>query len=88
MKNVTEITGNSEKSELDVMTFHDVIRVASENARENLYILVSLIGSVSWALGIPSLTPKPVVGIPNWLRQNIQQGAYQAGLVQVGIPMD
>jgi len=47
MKNVTEITGNSEKSELDVMTFHDVIRVASENARENLYILVSLIGSVS-----------------------------------------
>jgi len=30
IKNVTEITGNSEKSELDVMTFHDVIRVANE----------------------------------------------------------
>ena len=44
IKNVTEITGNSE---LDVMTFHDVIRVANENARENLYIPVSLPGSVS-----------------------------------------
>jgi len=30
IKNVTEITGNSENSQLDVMTFHDVIRVASE----------------------------------------------------------
>jgi len=58
IKNVTEIAGNSEKSELDVTTFHDVIRVASENARENLYIPVSLLGSVSWALGIPNLTPK------------------------------
>ena len=75
IKNVTEIYGNSEKSELDVMTFHDVIRVANEkregrcdalardkptneNARENLYIPVSLLGSVSWALGIPNLTPK------------------------------
>ena len=47
IKNVTEITGNSEKSELDVMTFHDVIRVANENARENLYTPVSLPGSVS-----------------------------------------
>jgi len=37
-------------------------------------------------VGIPSLTPKPVVGIPNWLRQNVQQWAYQAGLVRVGIP--
>jgi len=44
IKNVTEITGNSEKSELDVTTFHDVIRVANENARENLYIPVSLLG--------------------------------------------
>jgi len=34
------------------------------------------------------LTPKPAVGIPSWLSQNIQQGAYQAGLVQVGEPMD
>jgi len=42
-KNVTEINGNSQKSELDVMTFHDVIRVASENARENLYIPVPLL---------------------------------------------
>jgi len=58
IKNVTEITGNSEKSELDVMTFNDVIRVANENARENLYIPVSLPGSISWAVGIPSLTPK------------------------------
>jgi len=58
IKNVTEITGNSEKSELDVMTFHDVIRVANGNARENLYIPVSLPGSVSWAVGISSLTPK------------------------------
>jgi len=64
IKNVTEITGNSEKSELDVMTFHDVIRVANgkqegrcdvlardkltnEKVRENLYIPVSLPGSVS-----------------------------------------
>jgi len=47
IKNVTEITGNSEKSELDVMTFHDVIRVANENDRENLYIPVSLLGSIS-----------------------------------------
>jgi len=39
-------------------------------------------------VGIPSLTPKSVAGIPNWLRQNIQQWAYQAGLVRVGIPMD
>jgi len=30
IENVTEITGNSEKSELDVMTFHDVIRVANK----------------------------------------------------------
>ena len=30
IKNVTEITGNSEKSELDLMTFHDVIRVANK----------------------------------------------------------
>jgi len=54
IKNVTEITGNSEKSKLDVMTFHDVIRVANENARENLYVPVSLPGSVSWAVGMPS----------------------------------
>jgi len=64
IKNVTEINGNSEKSERDVMTFHDVIRVANEkregrcdalardkltneNAREKLYIPVSLPGSVS-----------------------------------------
>jgi len=47
IKNVTEMTGNSEKSELDVMTFHDVIRVTNENARENLYIPVSFPGSVS-----------------------------------------
>jgi len=39
-------------------------------------------------VGIPSLTPKPVVGLPNWNRPNIQQWAYQAGLVRVGIPMD
>jgi len=39
-------------------------------------------------VGIPSLRPKPVVGIPNWNRQNIQQWAYQAALVRVGIPMD
>ena len=58
IKNVTEITGNSEKSELDVMTFHNVIRVANENALENLHIPVSLLGSVSWAVGIPNLTPK------------------------------
>jgi len=58
IKNVTEITGNSEKSKLDVMTFHDVIRVANENARENLYVPVSLPGSVSWAVGMPSYTPK------------------------------
>ena len=57
IKNVTEIT-NSEKSDLDVMTFHDVIRVVNENARENLYIPVSLPGSASWAVGIPSLTAK------------------------------
>jgi len=55
IKNVTEITGNSEKSELDVMTFHDVIRVANENTRENLYISVSLLGSVSWSRGHTSL---------------------------------
>jgi len=61
IKNVTEITGNSEKSELDVMTFHDVIRVANENARENLYIPVSLLGSISWAVGIPSLALKQLV---------------------------
>jgi len=30
IKNVTGITGDSEKSELDVMTFHDVIIVANE----------------------------------------------------------
>jgi len=30
IKNVTHITGNSEKSELDVMTFHDVVQVANE----------------------------------------------------------
>jgi len=30
IKNVTGITGDSEKSELDVMTFDDVIRVANE----------------------------------------------------------
>jgi len=47
IKNVTEIAGNSEKYELDVMTFHDVIRVANESARENLYIPVSLLGSIS-----------------------------------------
>jgi len=47
IKNVTEITSNSEKSELGVMTLHDVIRVANENAQENLYIPVSLPGSVS-----------------------------------------
>jgi len=58
IKNLTEITGNSEKSELDVMTFHDVIRVTNAYARENLYIPVSLLGSVIWAVGIPSLTPK------------------------------
>jgi len=47
IQNVAEITGNSEKSELDVMTFRDVIRVANENAREILYIPVSLLGSIS-----------------------------------------
>jgi len=47
IKNLTEITVNSEKSELDVMTFHDVIQVVNENYRENLYIPVSLPGSVS-----------------------------------------
>jgi len=47
IKNVTEITGNSEKSELDAMTFHDIIRVANENARENLYLPVSSLGSIS-----------------------------------------
>ena len=30
IKNVTGITGDSEKSELDVMTFDDVIGVANE----------------------------------------------------------
>jgi len=55
IKKVTEIIGNSEKSELDVMTFHDVIRVANENTRENLYIPVSLLGSVSWSRGHTSL---------------------------------
>jgi len=29
IKNVTEITGNSENSDLGVMTFHDVIRLAN-----------------------------------------------------------
>ena len=33
------------------MTFHDVIWVANESTRENLYILVSLLGSVSWSRG-------------------------------------
>jgi len=51
IKNVTEITCNSEKSQLDVMTFHDVIRVANENTRDNLYIPVSLLGSVGWSRG-------------------------------------
>jgi len=52
MKNVIEIIGNSEQSELDVMTFHVVIRVANEHTRENLYIPVSLLESTqlkSWA---------------------------------------
>jgi len=30
IENVTGITGDSEKSELDVMTFDDIIRVANE----------------------------------------------------------
>jgi len=55
IKNVTEITGNSEKSKLDVMTFDDVIRVANENTRENLYIPVSLLGSVCRSRGHTSL---------------------------------
>jgi len=55
IKNVIEITGNSEKSELDAMTCHDVIRVANENTRENLYIPVSLLGSVSRSRGHTSL---------------------------------
>jgi len=50
-----EITGNSEKSELDVMMFHDVIRVANENTRENLYTPVSLLGSVRRSRGHTSL---------------------------------
>jgi len=45
IKNVTEIIGYSEKSEFDVMTFHDVVRVANENTRENLHIPVSLLES-------------------------------------------
>jgi len=36
MKKVTGITGDSEKSEFGVMTFHDVIRVANER-RETRY---------------------------------------------------
>ena len=36
IKNVTGITGDSEKSELDVMTFDDVIRVVNER-RETRY---------------------------------------------------
>jgi len=55
IKSVTKLTGNSEKSELDVMTFHDVIRAANENTRENLYIPVSLLGSVSRSRGHTSL---------------------------------
>jgi len=55
IKNVTEIIRNSEKSELDVMTFHDVIRVANENTRENLYIPGSLLESVSRSRGHASL---------------------------------
>jgi len=38
-----------------------------------------------WAF---QLNTKPVSGHSNWLRQNIQQWAYQAGLVRVGIPVD
>ena len=60
IKNVTEITGNSEKSELDAMTFHDVIRVANENARENLYLPVSSLGSISWASGHTKLNTETV----------------------------
>jgi len=52
IKNVIEITGNSE---LDVMTFNDVTRLANENTRENLYIPVSLLGSASRSRGHTSL---------------------------------
>jgi len=55
IKNVTEITSNSEKSEPDVMTFHDFIRVANENMHENLYIPVSLLSAVSRSRGHTSL---------------------------------
>jgi len=41
IKNVIEITGNSEKSELDVMTFHDVIRVAMKMLKK-IYIYLCL----------------------------------------------
>jgi len=57
IKNVTGITGDSEKSELDVMTFHDVIRVANERREtkcgsEYQYPCVHHVQSV---VGIPGL---------------------------------
>jgi len=42
---------------------------AKENKRENWHIPVSLPGSVSWASGHSSSTPKPVMGIPIGLGQ-------------------
>jgi len=70
------------------MTFDDVIRVANQRREtrcDSGYKYPCAPCSVSWAVGLPSLTPKPVVGLPNWNRPNIQQWVYQAGLIQLDI---
>ena len=66
IKNVTGITSDSKKSELDVMTFHDVIIVAIERRETRC----------------GSGYKYPCVHHV----QSVDQWAYQAGLVRVGIP--
>ena len=68
IRNVTGIKGDPEKSELDVMTFHDVIIVANERRETRCgswykYPCVQHVQSVE-QVGTPS-SPKPVVGMPN-----------------------
>jgi len=68
IQNVTGITGDSEKSELEVITFDDVIKVANERRETRC----------------GSGYKYPCVHHV----QSVEQWAYQAGLVQVGVLME
>jgi len=48
--------------------------------------ITSFPSSISWAVGLPSLAPKPVVGLPNWNRPNwLKQIYYSVAMMLLTI---